>query len=100
MGQGSSSPLADCLNAVCNGRSDCVAYPDNPLYQLSWVKPYNLDLPVTPIAVVRPDNANDVSDFVKCATANGVKVQPKSGGHSYAYVLCNRPRFHAVLNAD
>ncbi|KAI0841496.1 Glucooligosaccharide oxidase [Hypoxylon sp. FL0890] len=84
MGQSPSTPLSDCLNAVCNGRDNCVAYPDNPLYQVSWVNRYNLEYPVTPIAVTRPDSAQDVSDFIKCAVANNVKVQPKSGGHSYA----------------
>ncbi|KAI1173720.1 hypothetical protein F4777DRAFT_556523 [Nemania sp. FL0916] len=84
MGQSSSSPLESCLNAVCNGRDDCVAYPDNPLYQISWVNRYNLDIPVSPIAVTRPETAQDVSEFVKCATANNIKVQPRSGGHSYA----------------
>ncbi|KAI0971214.1 hypothetical protein F4678DRAFT_434092 [Xylaria arbuscula] len=84
MGQSPSSPLATCLNTVCNGRSDCVAYPSDPLYQLSWVNRYNLDLPVTPIAVTRPQTAQDVSGFVKCAATNNVKVQAKSGGHSYA----------------
>ncbi|KAI2637566.1 hypothetical protein GGS21DRAFT_489347 [Xylaria nigripes] len=84
MGQTPSTPLATCLNAVCNGRSDCVAYPNNPSFQISWVDRYNLDIPVAPIAVTRPDTAEDVSGFVKCATANNVKVQPKSGGHSFA----------------
>ncbi|KAI0908809.1 hypothetical protein F4823DRAFT_467880 [Ustulina deusta] len=84
MGQSPSTPLATCLNAVCNGRSDCVAYPSDPLYQISWVNRYNLDLPVTPIAVTRPQTAQDVSAFVKCAASSNVKVQPKSGGHSYA----------------
>ncbi|KAI1312072.1 hypothetical protein F5Y03DRAFT_341279 [Xylaria venustula] len=84
MGQSPSSPLAACLNTVCNGRSNCVAYPSDPLYQLSWVNRYNLDLPVTPIAVTRPQTAQDVSGFVKCAATNNIKVQAKSGGHSYA----------------
>ncbi|KAJ8120644.1 hypothetical protein ONZ43_g2700 [Nemania bipapillata] len=52
--------------------------------KISWVNRYNLDLPVTPIAVTRPQTAQDVSGFVKCAAANSVKVQPRSGGHSYA----------------
>ncbi|KAK5627998.1 hypothetical protein RRF57_003713 [Xylaria bambusicola] len=84
MGQSPSSPLATCLNAVCNGRSDCVAYPSDPLYQISWVNRYNLDIEVVPIAVTHPETPQDVSGFVKCAAANNVKVQPKSGGHSYA----------------
>ncbi|ORY59272.1 uncharacterized protein BCR38DRAFT_412970 [Pseudomassariella vexata] len=84
MGSGQSTPLSDCLNAVCDGRSSCVAYPDNPLYQISWVNRYNLDIPVTPVAVTRPETTDDVSGFVKCAVSNNVKVQAKSGGHSYA----------------
>ncbi|KAH8674324.1 hypothetical protein BX600DRAFT_509502 [Xylariales sp. PMI_506] len=84
MGQSSSSPLADCLNAVCNGRFGCVDYPSDILYQPLWVDPYNLDIPVTPVAVTRPETSDDVSAFIKCAVANDVKVQPKSGGHSYA----------------
>ncbi|KAI1451912.1 Glucooligosaccharide oxidase [Annulohypoxylon moriforme] len=84
MGQTPSTPLSDCLNAVCNGRDNCVAFPDNPLYQISWVNRYNLEIPVAPVAVTRPSTAQDVSDFIKCAVANNVKVQPKSGGHSYA----------------
>lgn len=82
----SGSSLQTCLNAVCNGRSGCVGYPSDPLYQISWVKPYNLDIPVTPVAVIRPNTAKDVAGIVKCAAANDVKVQAKSGGHSYGYV--------------
>lgn len=79
-----ATPLQTCLNAVCAGRADCVAYPSNPLYSLEWTKPYNLALPVTPIAVIRPENAQDVSGTIQCATSNNVKLQAKSGGHSYA----------------
>ena len=84
MGNAPSSPLQTCLNAVCAGRAECVAFPSTPLYQLAWVKPFNLDVPVTPAAVVRPSSAQDVSGIVKCAAASNVKVQAKSGGHSYA----------------
>ena len=78
------SALETCLNNVCNGRSNCVAFPSNPLYQISWVKPYNLDVGVTPAAVIRPQTAQDISAIIQCANANGAKVQAKSGGHSYA----------------
>jgi FAD/FMN-containing dehydrogenase len=53
------------------------------LYQIAWVKPYNLDIEVTPVAVIRPTTAEDISAIVKCAVSNNVKVQAKSGGHSY-----------------
>ncbi|KAK4451045.1 putative oxidase [Podospora aff. communis PSN243] len=83
MGQ-SPSALETCLNGVAAGRSGFVGYPSNPLYQIQWVKPYNLDVSVTPVAVVRPQSAQDISQIIQCATANGKKVQAKSGGHSYA----------------
>jgi hypothetical protein len=79
-----TTALETCLNNVCAGRINCVSYPTNPLYQSLWVKPYNLDISVTPIAVVRPDNATDVSGIVQCAVQNNLTVQAKSGGHSYA----------------
>lgn len=84
MGNTPSTPLATCLEAVCNGRTGCVAYPDTPLYQAAWVKPYNLDVPVSPSAVIRPNNADEVSKAIQCASQNNVHVQAKSGGHSYA----------------
>ncbi|PNY18835.1 Cannabidiolic acid synthase [Tolypocladium capitatum] len=84
MGNGQSTALQTCLGAVCNGRAGCVSYPSDPLYQLAWVKPYNLQIPVTPIAVIQPNSAIEVAGAVKCAVSGGVKVQAKSGGHSYA----------------
>lgn len=44
---------------------------------------YNLRLQYTPVAVTLPDTPQHVSDAVLCAAAAGVKVQPRSGGHSY-----------------
>ncbi|KAI0392209.1 Glucooligosaccharide oxidase [Xylariaceae sp. FL0594] len=84
MGQAPSTPLAQCLLSVCNNRPDCVAFPTTPFYSSLWAEGYNLDLPVVPIAVTRPETTQDVSNFVKCAVQSNVSVQPKSGGHSYA----------------
>lgn len=83
MGNGHSTPLQQCLNTVCHGRSGCVGYPSDPFYQLSWVKPYNLAIEVTPVAVIRPNTADEVAEAVKCAVQSKVHVQAKSGGHSY-----------------
>jgi len=44
---------------------------------------YNLRLQYTPTAVTLPTTPQHVSDSVTCALAAGVKVQPRSGGHSY-----------------
>lgn len=46
--------------------------------------PYNLRLNYTPIAVAVPSTVPQVQAAVKCAAKLGVKVNPKSGGHSYA----------------
>ena len=46
--------------------------------------PYNLRLAYTPAVIVVPTTVKHVSDAVVCASKNGVKVQAKSGGHSYA----------------
>lgn len=78
------SALETCLSNVCGSRTGCVSFPSDPLYQINWVKPYNLAVDVTPLAVVRPNTAQEVSGIVKCASTAGVKVQAKSGGHSYA----------------
>lgn len=48
------------------------------------VQPYNLRLPYKPAVVVLPTTAQHVQDAVVCAANGGLKVQAKSGGHSYA----------------
>ncbi|KAK3940232.1 FAD-binding domain-containing protein [Diplogelasinospora grovesii] len=84
MGNSASvSALEKCISTVGNGRVGFAAYPSNPLYQISWVKPYNLDISVNPAAVVRPQSAQDIAGVIQCAATNNAKVQAKSGGHSY-----------------
>ncbi|KAJ4268890.1 hypothetical protein NW762_002961 [Fusarium torreyae] len=82
MGNSKSIPLRDCLDTICANRSACVTYPSDPLFAW-WAKPFNLEFPVTPAAIIRPETAIEVSETVKCANKNGLKVQAKSGGHSY-----------------
>jgi FAD/FMN-containing dehydrogenase len=80
------SALQQCIETVGNGRMGFAAFPNPLTYQSTWVQPYNLDIPVAPAAVVRPQTAKDISGVIKCAAANDVKVQAKSGGHSYGWV--------------
>ena len=78
------SALQQCIEGVGNGRNDFAGFPSSPLtYQPLWVRPYNLDISVTPAGVVRPQTAAEVSGIIKCAAAHNVKVQARSGGHSY-----------------
>ena len=83
MGNSNSSPLQHCLNGVFANTPARVSYPSNPFYQLDYVKPYNLDIPINPIAVTRPGDSQQIADVVQCAVAAGAKVQARSGGHSY-----------------
>ncbi|KAL5117079.1 hypothetical protein ACEQ8H_005038 [Pleosporales sp. CAS-2024a] len=48
------------------------------------IKPYNTRLPYTPAVMVFPTTNQHVQDAVICAAQSGLKVQAKSGGHSYA----------------
>ena len=83
MGNSPSSPLESCLTNALTSRAD-FSLPNDLFYQLSAVKPYNTAFSITPAAVTRPRSANEVAAVVKCAADQGLKVQPRSGGHSYA----------------
>jgi FAD binding domain len=77
-GRAANASLADCLGSknvptLLIGTTDFTNYSE----------PYNLRLPYTPAAIVLPTTAQQVSDAVLCASQSGVKVQAKSGGHSY-----------------
>ena len=46
--------------------------------------PYNLRLVYEPAVITIPKTQDQVSSSVLCAAVAGLKVQAKSGGHSYA----------------
>ncbi|CAJ2512188.1 Uu.00g052030.m01.CDS01 [Anthostomella pinea] len=60
------------------------AFPFGLGYQSEHVRRYNLDITTTPIAVTYPKTTAQVAAIVKIAANAGLKVQAKSGGHSYA----------------
>jgi len=74
-----SSTLADCLAA----KNVPVKFSSSSDFS-SLAKPYNLRLAYTPAVIVLPTTTKHVSDSVVCASKSNVKVQAKSGGHSYA----------------
>jgi FAD/FMN-containing dehydrogenase len=76
------SILQDGLDAVFKDAS-LRTFPQDTDY-FSKINAYNLDYPVHPAAIVRPKTVEQVSAAVKCAVKAGVKVQPRSGGHSFA----------------
>lgn len=71
--------LADCLYSK-SVPIRLISSPDFP----GLAEPFNLRLPYTPAVIVLPTTTTHISDAVVCASDNGVKVQAKSGGHSYA----------------
>ncbi|KAF7309498.1 Reticuline oxidase [Mycena indigotica] len=75
------SPLQLCLNNVLP--TAAVSYPQTFLYEPIAVKTYNTRIPVIPAAVTRPSTTKDIVGILNCAAASDVKVQARSGGHSY-----------------
>ncbi len=73
-----------------NSLSGCLAsknVPTSLIASSDWsslISPYNLRLAYTPAAVTLPTTVQQIADSVLCAAGAGVKVQAKSGGHSYA----------------
>lgn len=69
---------------------DCLAAKNIPTFYTTsegfsqLAEPYNLRLAYTPAVIVVAREAGDIEAAVRCAAASNVKVQAKSGGHSYA----------------
>lgn len=91
MGNSTSVAVHDCLVDAVGGNEGLLAFSSDPLYQLTDVHPYNLDIPITPAAVTYPETPEHVAGIVKCAAGAQLKVQPRSGGHSYAN-YCKRKK--------
>ncbi|KAF2135574.1 Glucooligosaccharide oxidase [Aplosporella prunicola CBS 121167] len=102
MGQQPSSDGAvtasfrSCLTTAV-GSDAKVAFAGDFLYQFTDVKPYNLDIPVTPAAVAYPDSAEQVAAIIACAVDHGHKVQARSGGHSFGNYCLGGANSSAVV---
>ncbi|KAL0263586.1 hypothetical protein SLS55_002567 [Diplodia seriata] len=86
----SSNPTSTPTGGASSGLTDCLGEKDVPIKLTSdtdfstLAKPYNLHLPYTPAVIIIPTTVQHISDAVSCASQNGVKVQARGGGHSYA----------------
>lgn len=78
------SAVESCLLSAAGNDKGLLAGQSTVGFQLSHVKPYNLDIPVKPAAVTYPKTSDQIAAIVKCAVENSLKVQPRCGGHSYA----------------
>ena len=91
--------IAKCLLAALGGDPNLLALPTAADYASTFVKPYNLDIASVPAAVTFPHSAKQVAAIVQCAVNSGLKVQPKSGGHSYGnYGMKMSKRSHLTGN--
>lgn len=70
--------VVDCLTS----KKLSVIKPSDTNYA-SYSSPYNLRLQFKPAVIVVAANNQHVSDAVLCASKYNLKVQPRSGGHSY-----------------
>ncbi|RSL91453.1 hypothetical protein CDV31_015470 [Fusarium ambrosium] len=75
--------LKDCLLTSVNGQTERARFSGDTGYQSNDVRPYNLNFPYDPFAILYPTDASEVSDIVVCASKYNRKVQARSGGHDY-----------------
>ncbi|KFX99752.1 hypothetical protein V490_01673 [Pseudogymnoascus sp. VKM F-3557] len=79
----SQSAFEKAIKAAVGGDVNLYAFPTKPFYQISDVKPYNLSIPIEPAAITYPKTTAQVAAIIKCAVDANLKVQARSGGHSY-----------------
>ncbi|OIW34144.1 FAD-binding domain-containing protein [Coniochaeta ligniaria NRRL 30616] len=87
--------IDDCLSGA--------GVPTDARGSTAWnqdVAPFNQRVPYTPIAIVVPSSVAHVQAAVSCAAKAGVKVNPKSGGHSYASFGLGGEDGHLVVELD
>jgi FAD/FMN-containing dehydrogenase len=87
--------IDDCLSSA--------GVPTDARGSTAWnqdIAPFNQRVPYTPVAIVVPSTVSHVQAAVSCAAKVGVKVNPKSGGHSYASFGLGGETGHLVVELD
>ncbi|GAB1313305.1 Glucooligosaccharide oxidase [Madurella fahalii] len=87
--------IDDCLNAA----EVPVDTPGSADWEVD-ANPFNQRLPYTPVAIAVPTTVEHIQAAVSCAAKAGVKVNPKSGGHSYASFGLGGEDGHLVVQLD
>ncbi|KAI5785606.1 hypothetical protein DFH27DRAFT_265144 [Peziza echinospora] len=70
-----------CLAARNNSGVEIIQ-PTSPSWSQA-IEPYNLRLHYVPLVLIVPETARQVAAAVDCARRHKIKVQSRSGGHSY-----------------
>ncbi|KAM5536522.1 hypothetical protein V8D89_009799 [Ganoderma adspersum] len=89
------SGLLDCLE---HAELDPVVEGD-AIYAIDAL-PFNLRFNWKPAALVYPTDSKGVAAAVKCSEDNGVKVNARSGGHSYAAFALGGEDGHLTVSLD
>lgn len=87
--------IDDCLRSA--------GVPQDAQGSQDWrddVNPFNQRLKYTPVAIAVPTTVEHVQGAVSCAAKLGIKVSPKSGGHSYASFGLGGENGHLVVQLD
>jgi FAD/FMN-containing dehydrogenase len=87
--------IDDCLQAA--------NVPVDARNSAEWkqdARPFNQRLPYTPAAIAVPTTVEHIQAAVSCAAKVGVKVNAKSGGHSYASFGLGGEDGHLVVELD
>ncbi|KAK4221434.1 hypothetical protein QBC38DRAFT_403351 [Podospora fimiseda] len=101
--------VANPMNSPLNKRAaidDCLKtanVPVNAPNSNDWradSNPFNQRLKYTPVAMAVPTNVQQIAAAVSCAAKVGVKVNPKSGGHSYASFGLGGENGHFIVQLD
>ncbi|KAK3386250.1 hypothetical protein B0T20DRAFT_457743 [Sordaria brevicollis] len=104
-----TAALANPLTSPLNKRAaidDCLksaGVPADAQGSADWradVNPFNQRLPYTPVAIAVPTTVEHIQGAVSCAAKLGIKVSPKSGGHSYASFGLGGENGHLVVELD
>jgi FAD/FMN-containing dehydrogenase len=62
--------------------------------------PFNVRVPYTPVAISVPTTIEHIQSSVLCGKKLGIKVSPKSGGHSYASLGFGGENGHLLVELD
>ncbi|PIL28271.1 hypothetical protein GSI_09559 [Ganoderma sinense ZZ0214-1] len=103
---GSWIPYSELKARSSNGLLDCLeragldpVVEGDPEYATEAL-PFNLRFNWKPAALVYPTDSNGVAAAVKCGSENGVKVNARSGGHSYAAFALGGEDGHLTVSLD
>ncbi|KAI1108448.1 Glucooligosaccharide oxidase [Nemania sp. NC0429] len=91
----SNNTLASCLQAAGTPYS----LPDSKNWT-TFNSPFNQRLKFNPVAIAVPETPGEAQKALLCGRKHGVKVSPKSGGHSYAALGFGGEDGHLVIQLD